>query len=139
MTDFLDRQIHQQEFNAVIRTWGRGTRTTYLRKLRELPFKTRVELRKEILRGRVGIGFKRVAGDIVRVRWGFVRHGIFQEHGVGRGRKKGSGKEKPMPWIKPTLDAQVPILADSLQAQTVKTLGLVIQIKVNGIFEAELK
>jgi hypothetical protein len=139
MTDYLDRQIGQEEFNAVIKIWGRDTRTTYLRKLRELPFKTRVALRQEILRGRVGIGFKRISGNIVRVRWGFARHGIFQEHGVGRGRSKGSGREKPMPWLKPTLDAQVPILADNLQNQAVKSLGLVIQIRVNGLFEAELR
>jgi hypothetical protein len=52
---------------------------------------------------------------------------------------KGSGKEKQMPWIVKTLDAQVPLLADALKREDIKTLGLVIKIKINGLFEIEIK
>ncbi len=134
---------HQQRFNQAAIEWGRMTKTQFLYQLRSLPFKERLIWKKrdskDILRGRVSIGFKKFYGDIVRVKWPFARHGIFQEHGVGRGRKKGSGKEKPMPWIAKTLAAQTPLLAEKLKEEAIQSLGLVIQIKVNGIFELKLK
>ncbi len=118
------------------------TKTQFLYQLRALPFKDRVMWAghsKDILRCKVSIGFKKFYGDVVRVKWPFARHGTFQEHGVGRGSKKGSKKEKPMPWIVKTLDAQVPMLADALQGEDIKTLGLVINIKINGLFDIVLK
>ncbi len=143
MSDNLLMLQHQQRFNEAAMQWGRMAKTQFLYQLCALPFKDRVMWAgrdsKDILRDRVSIGFKKFYGDVVRVKWPFTRHGIFQEHGVGRGRKKGSGKEKPMPWIVKTLDAQVPMLADALQREDIKTLGLVIQIKINGLFEIELK
>ena len=94
---------HQQRFNQAAIEWGRMTKTQFVYRLRSLPFKQRVMWKtrdsKDILRERVSIGFKKFYGDIVRVKWPFARHGIFQEHGVGRGRKKDSDKAKPMPWI----------------------------------------
>lgn len=143
MNDNLLMLQHQQRFNEAAMKWGRMTKTQFLYQLRSLPFKDRVmwaqRNSKDILRDKVSIGFKKLYGDVVRVKWPFARHGIFQEHGVGRGRKKGSGKEKPMPWIVKTLDAQVPLLADALQREDIKTLGLVIQIKINGLFDITLK
>ena len=143
MSEFYSRLEHQQRFNEAATQWGRMTKTQFLYQLRSLPFKQRVMWRgrnsKDVLRDKVSIGFKKIYGDVVRIKWPFARHGIFQEHGVGKGRKKGSGKEKPMPWIVKTLDAQVPMLADALQREDIKTLGLVINIKINGLFEISLK
>ena len=133
----------QQQFNATIEDWGKQTRARFLSQIRQLPFQQRVMWRgrtsEEILRGRVNMRTQRQFGDIVRVRFPFTRHGIMQEHGVGKGRKKGSGKENPMPWIEPTFNAMVPILADDLKTDAMRELGSVIQIKVNGIFEVTLK
>jgi hypothetical protein len=137
-TDYDVLFDYQRRFNDEIAKWGKETKNAYLMRLRALPFKDRVKAEGDILRGRVQLKFKKEFGDIVRVTWPFARHGIFQEHGVGKGRKKGSGEEKPMPWIAKTLDAQTPILADIMKDEAIKTLGLVIEIKVNGIFEIKL-
>lgn len=133
----------QQQFNRTIEDWGKQTRSRFLLEIRKLPFQQRIMWRgrdsEDILRGRVNMRTQKQFGDIVRVRFPFTRHGIMQEHGVGRGRKKDSGLEKPMPWINPSLDATTPLLADALQSDVLRELGNVIQIKVNGIFEIELK
>ena len=134
----------KEKLNESVRNWGQMTKTQYLFFIHQLPFAERRMWKKrdpkDILRGSrtVKAGFKLYYGDIVRVRWNFSRHGIFQEHGVGRGRKRGSGKEKPMPWIEKTLNQQVPLLADSLTEDIKRVLGTTIKIKVNGIFEMEI-
>jgi hypothetical protein len=137
-TDYDVLFDYQRRFNDEVAKWGKETRNAYLMRLRALPFKDRVNAEGDILRGRVQLKYTKQFGDIVRVTWPFARHGIFQEHGVGRGRKKGSGKEKPMPWIAKTLETQTPILADVLNDEAIKALGLIIHIKVNGIFEIKL-
>lgn len=133
----------QERFNETIEDWGKQTRQRFLMQIRSLPFHERVMWRgrntSEILRVKVNMRLQKQFGDVVRVRFPFTRHGIMQEHGVGRSRKKGSGKEKPMPWIKPAFDAMVPILADEMKRDALQELGTVIHIKVNGIFEIELK
>ncbi len=140
-TDDLILDNAQRAFNEIARDWGLMSKNQFLYQLQTLPFKQRAAARKGVakLRGKVGVKFTQRYGDVVRVVWPFTRHGIFQEHGVGRKRKKGSGKEKPMPWIVPTLDAVTPLLADELQKESLKSLGLVINIKVNGLFDIELK
>lgn len=126
-------------FNEAVEKWGRNTRSAFLMRLRQLPFKRRKmwKTRKgtEILRERVGMRTKKNYGDIYRVVFPFTRHGIFQEHGVGRGRPIRSNRVKPRPWIEPTFKLTVPTLADVLQDEAIAQLGLQMKIKVNGIFE----
>jgi len=43
-----------------------------------------------------------------------VKHAIFKEKGVGRGRGIDSGKTTPDPIINPTLEQELPLLADQL-------------------------
>ena len=133
----------QARFNRTIDDWGKLTKARFLMQIRALPFKQRVMWQGRsdaaILRGRVAMRLQKRFGDVVRVRFPFTQHGIFQEHGVGKGRRKGSGLERPMPWIKPGFDAMVPILADNMKSDALDALGQVIVIKVNGIFEMELK
>ncbi len=143
MSDNLLMLQHQQRFNEAAIQWGRTTTTQFLYQLRVLPFKERMMWAgrdsKDIPRCKVSIGFKKIYGNVVRVKSPFARHGIFQERGMGRGHKKGRDKEKPMPWIVKTLDARVSMLANALQEEDTKSLGLVIRTKVNGLFNIELK
>lgn len=129
------------ELNDIIANWGRQTKNQFLYNIQKLPFKERNEARKAVGELRKGTTLKlvRAHGDITRVAWKFPRHGIFQEHGVGRGRGIGSNKKKPMRWLVPTLDAMTPLLADQLQDESLKQLGLVIDIRVNGLFDLTLK
>lgn len=141
MANQFDTILYDRKLNEIVQEWGRGTRIHFLRRLRFLPFKERVMAYRQIgqlLRGNIALKYQRQSGNIVRVSFPFTRHGIFQEHGVGRGRKKGSSKVKPMPWIEPTLKTQMPLLRDAVYRENMQHLGLIIKIKVNGIFEMSI-
>jgi hypothetical protein len=130
---------YQREFNQVATDWGRSTRSRFLMELRNNNFKPHIKTETDaILRGKVSMKVKKQQGDVVRLTFPFARHGIFQEHGVGRARRKGSGKEVPKPWIEPTFNATTPMLAEQLAQPGIRALGKIIQIKVNGIFEISL-
>ena len=93
--DSFNQFEHQARFNDAIIEWGKLTKRQFLFNIRQLPFEQRrmwkTRNSADILRGKVGIKSVKQFGDVVRVKWPFTKHGIMQEHGVGRGRKKGSG------------------------------------------------
>ena len=59
-------------------------------------------------------------GTPERIRLTFPRHYIFREKGVGKGRKKGSGKETPKPDINTVLTEVLPQLADIAAEEAVE-------------------
>lgn len=90
-----------------LRKWGNRTRTALRQSLQRLSIGDQVRL------GRGGGYLKKSvksrpivrAGIAERVQISFERQGLFVEHGVGRGRKKGSSEAKrhAKPWIDSTL------------------------------------
>jgi hypothetical protein len=137
--DALAMLDYQREFNKAATNWGRSTRSRFLMELRNQNFAPRqVKDNEQILRLGTGMKARKQQGDVVRLTFPFARHGIFQEIGVGRGRRKGSGKEVSKPWIEPTFNATMPMLAEQLAQPGIRALGKIIQIKVNGIFEISL-
>jgi hypothetical protein len=115
--------------NENIRSWGKLTRNTMEYRLAALGINERGSARKEIrsfknksgeayelreatLRQSLRVKYGEFYGDINRIAFRFSRHGIFLERGVGKGRKKGSGKEQPRKWIEPTIAVEVEKLAD---------------------------
>jgi len=84
----------------------------------------------------VGSRVKAQFGLPYRVDFPFVRHGIFLEHGVGKNRPKGSGKERPRPWLKPVLEPAIEHLAEVLaEAGADAVLGQ-IKFVIPGIVNA---
>lgn len=95
--------------NAAIQAWENSTfgqiRSRYM-SLINSPNRSGEGL--ETLRDSFGKKF----GTIERISYRFNRYLVFVHKGVGKGRKIGSGKERPKPWLNPVLDAEVPKLAD---------------------------
>jgi hypothetical protein len=92
-------------------------------------------LREQPLLPSLKIGYKEFYGSINRISFKFARHGIFLEHGVGKGRKKGSGKETPKPWIEPVMQVEIPKLADILANQTAERVSGQLRFLVPGVVD----
>jgi hypothetical protein len=57
---------------------------------------------------------ERRSGKTISLGVSMVKHAIFKEKGVGRGRGINSGKTKPDPIYNPIMEAMIPKLADDL-------------------------
>lgn len=68
----------------------------------------------------------------------FARHGIFIEIGVGKNRRKGSGKETPQEWIKPILPGAVAELASILSDQYADIAAGELKISIPGIYSTNI-
>lgn len=98
-----------------VKQWA--NETNGLLKLRISNFsrgKTRAKINEKKLKDSL---FKKVyveyrSGLPQRIAWGFAKHGVFREKGVGKGRGIKSGKTNPAPWFNPTMQVQVEKLAD---------------------------
>ena len=133
----------EQDFNDDVKEWARLTISSFEFKLTSLgindrslaraafkkaktraltspKYKTNKKGEKQIVEPEKPIGaslrmaYSKKFGLINRVKIRFSRHGVFLEQGVGRGRKKGSGKEHPKKWLNPVLTVEVPKLADRM-------------------------
>lgn len=78
---------------------------------------------------RVNYRTARQTGEIDKIGFRLMRHGIFVEKGVGRGRAIGSGREKPKPWFNPTVSAHIETLADTVALHTLDELSAKILIR----------
>lgn len=68
-------------------------------------------------------------GTIKRIGFRMSKVGVWQEKGVGRGRKIRSGKETPKPWFGPAVDKNIQELADGLALITGSTISKAIRIR----------
>ena len=142
--------IRIDQANEAVRDWGKLA----LRKLRlrvaALTLKDRTAI---IKRARLvaknpdykrvvislGLNYKRDFGQIGRINFKFTRHGIFLEHGVGKGRPVRSSKARPKPWIAPILDPEVERLADVIAKEYADLALREIRFNVPGIVSKNIK
>lgn len=120
--------LRSEEFNAEVRGWGQNTRTALLYQIARLGLRQRAALSRIAKQEAKAAGkateppmtsttvkFKENYGDINVVRFTFPRHGVFVEHGVGRGRPVRSSKARPRPWLSVVIPGEVERLADLVQ------------------------
>lgn len=104
-TTLIDRL---EEMDREIDAWRKLTVERLQRRLAALGLQERGKLMKSI-RG----SLRRRNFEIEKVAFSFARHGIFLEHGVGRGRPVESPQAEAAkkPWLSTTLPGQVDDLA----------------------------
>lgn len=87
----------------------------------------------------LGFGLKKDAGQVSRVNFRMVRHGVFYERGVGKGRKAGASNTRPHPFIKPTLDPAIDQLAEIIASEYADLAVGEIKFVVPGIISRRIK
>lgn len=121
------------------RAWGQATKKKLLYRLAGLQLIDRLRLNTE-LELTLSSSVKSRQGEIERISLGFARHGIFLEHGVGKGRPVGSSQAltAARPWLKPVLDPAVEELAELLAEQYADIAVDNIRILVPGIIDTKI-
>jgi hypothetical protein len=107
-----------------------------LRKVRSQEGKTSLVQEKELV-ANISARLNRKGGELLGPAWSFERHGIFLEHGVGRGRPAGSAgaRAASRPWLEPTLDLATEILADILESKYADIVAGQLRILIPGVID----
>ena len=153
------KNIALKDFNTAVKSWGNLTKNALAYRLSALGIEDRahekkafsrvsfrknktgktVTVREQPLIPSLKVGYKQFYGQIDRVVVSFARHGIFVEHGVGKGRNKGSAKARPRPWLAPIMRVQVPMLADVLAKREADRVAGQLRFLVPGIIDIKIE
>lgn len=87
----------------------------------------------------IGFGLRKDAGQVSRINFKLARHGIFYERGVGKGRKVNASNTRPHPFIKPTLDPAIDLLAEIIASEYADITVGEIKFVVPGIISRRIK
>jgi hypothetical protein len=131
-----------EKMDRAIRGWQRSTKKELLFKLNSLGLEDRARLTEEVaLRNSIGYRTRKRSGDIESVGFSFVRHGIYLEHGVGRGRPVGSPQAQAAakPWLKPVLEPSIDELADLLEEEYGAVVEANLRLLIPGIIDVSTK
>jgi hypothetical protein len=126
-----------------IRAWAQLTRKELLFRLASFNLEESVGLLKELFSLRNSLGYRvdKHHGDIERVAFGFPRHGIFLEHGVGTGRPvkapKPSASKKP--WLDVVLPDATQELAKIIEEKYADLTAEQIRLLVPGVIDTTIK
>lgn len=129
------------QMDKEVRKWANLTRKDLLIRLNSLSLEERSRLAGELsLRESLKTNLRKRNGDIESVGFSFVRHGIFLEHGVGRGRPVGSpqANDAKKPWIKPVLSESIETLADLLEKEYADIAAAELKLFVPGIIDTRI-
>lgn len=115
-----------QQLDKEARAWTKVTRKKLLMRLASLNLQERVRLDGEVsLRKSLRTSVRKSQGELESVGFSFARHGIFLEHGVGRGRPKGSAAARR--YAKPWLSVVLPDAVDELAEMLSDEYGDIVQ------------
>lgn len=152
------------ELEKDVRAFAKNTRAQLLQKLASMGLKERIELAKtqskirirknkgglkteqeDYLYQSVKASVKKRGGDIESIRFSFARHGAFLEHGVGKGRKRGSSAaakaqlKSKAPWIQPVVDPNLKALAELLEEKYADIAIAEIKLSIPGVISTTQK
>lgn len=129
------------------RGWAQATRKQLMFKLASLNLHQKAAvLGDQQLADRIGLQQSiraftyRFQGALDRVAFSFQRHGIFLEHGVGRGRPKGSesAARNAKPWLRPVLDPAVDGLSDLIADAYADITAGSLRFLIPGIIDTRI-
>jgi hypothetical protein len=124
-----------------IRSWARLTRKDLLFRLASLNLEERLRLEGEKpLKKSVRSIVRKKQGDIDSVAFGFIRHGIFLEHGVGRGRPVNSPQAiaAAKPWLDVVLPKATQELANIIEEKYADLIESELRLLVPGVIDVTL-
>lgn len=153
--NYVDRL---QEMDKAIRDWAKATKGHLRQRLIALGLDERRAIKRGSSRLRAATtitGSKVLVQDqhlieslrsslkrrglvVESVGFQFARHGIFIEVGVGKNRRKGSGKESPQEWIKPVLPPAIEELATILSNEYADIAAGELKIVIPGIYSTKI-
>lgn len=87
----------------------------------------------------LGFGLRKDSGQVSRVNFRLVRHGVFYERGVGKSRKAKSPSARPHPFLRPTLDPAIDQLAEIIASEYADLAVGEIKFVVPGIISRRIK
>lgn len=139
-----------ENLNSNISEWAILQTRKMQRRVNELTLKDRRAIQKSLwakaneaqykpLAKSIGVGISEDFGQVSRINFRLVRHGIFFERGVGKGRKASSGKTIPHPFIRPVLDPAIDELADLIASNAADSAVAEIKFVVPGILSRRIK
>jgi hypothetical protein len=125
--------------DKAIRKWLRETRKDLKQQIDTYSFERPAD--EDSFRKNLRTYTKKVQGEIENIGFRFPRHAIFIEHGVGRGRPKGSSQalEMARPWLKPVLPKAVEKLADEMAESYADIATESIVLRIPGIINTKVK
>ena len=150
-----------EEMDRQVLAWAKLTRSHLVGQLLSLGLHEKVALAKTVQRIRIrktrkGDAFiekedflatsvrhrlRKKQGELEAVGFSFARHGIFLEHGVGRGRPVRSAKAEGLkkPWLGVVLPHSIEELANILEENYADLAAEELRILIPGIVDTTVK
>lgn len=131
-----------EERDEAMIEWSKVTKQKMLRKLLSLGLRERIRLSKEKpLLDSIYNRIKKRDGELESIAFSFARSGIWVEHGVGKGRPKGSSHASLVakPWIAPTLSPAIEGLADILSEKWADIAAEELRLLIPGVMDTKIK
>mgnify|MGYP003565155031 FL=1 len=95
---------------------------------------------RKTLEKSIRYGLRKSGGVIDQVYFSFERHGIFFEHGVGKGRGEGTAEAEANqhPWLSVVIPMAIERLADLIADEYADVATAQIRINIPGIIDTEI-
>ena len=126
----------RKQLDKELRAWGNATQKKMLFLLNGMGLRDRERLAGEVsLKKSLKSKTRKRDGAIEAVAFSFSRSGIFIEHGVGRGRPRGSSlaEKYKKPWLSEVLPTEIERLADILAEEYADVTEEEIKVNIPGI------